>query len=228
MIVTYKEKTMRACKELIYKYEHPTGKEFFSIPECPLCNMYYSRKGEDPRCIGCLLANKTAGRNAKTFAHGCEEFSTYILARGKLASMNVGFHDILYKSEMLKEEFSNRASFFKMIIPILEKIPAKRFTPSGWIYFKELDRKWLPSYTRSNDMNKYKYTKGLFDIINPAIIKGSEIKDGSTVKIVKNNFDPLNKFVYIEDENGNTISTPKSSLTKIESKEHNELQNMGI
>lgn len=41
-------------------------------------------------------------------------------------------------------EFIARAKFFEKTLPMLEKVPAKYFTPSGWTkkVFAFLDRSW--------------------------------------------------------------------------------------
>lgn len=66
-------------------------------------------------------------------------------------------------------------------------------------------------------MKKYKFTKSLMDILNPMVVEGSEILDGSEVTIIKRDIDPAHKFVYIKDEKGNvqSVNVGTLSLTKI-------------
>lgn len=125
--MTKKEQTIKACKELRKKYLNPKGKRFFEMSHCPLCDIYTN---EDKDCVGCPFSD-TYG------SAGCLDFTTsdklwrYLLDKKSKSSK--------YR---LNKYFIARADFFKKIIPILRKIPAKRFTPSGWTYFKELDRNW--------------------------------------------------------------------------------------
>ena len=119
--MTYKQKAIKACEKLAHKYRNPTNEIFFKTSHCPLCDIYFT-KNQD--CIGCPLNDELM------YLFGCDQFNTY-----KKAEMN-------QYSSRKKESFENRAKLFDKIIPILKKIPAKRFTPSGWTYFKELNRKW--------------------------------------------------------------------------------------
>jgi len=64
-------------------------------------------------------------------------------------------------------------------------------------------------------MTTYKYEPGYIDRCDPCIIYGSAIKPGSEVIISKSNVDPLKKFVFIVDKEGNRQSVFKSSLLKI-------------
>lgn len=61
----------------------------------------------------------------------------------------------------------------------------------------------------------YLYNRGIFDYFNPIVVKGNVIADGVVIKIVKKGFDPANKMVWIEDNNGNVQSVYKNALTKI-------------
>lgn len=115
--MTKKERTIRACRELAAKYREPEGEKFFSYADCPLCLMHYC-------CGGCPLANEDGFR-------GCGKFRTYQKA----------VQHSQYNQRACKT-FNARAAFFDKIIPILEEIPASRFTKKGWKYFDELDRRW--------------------------------------------------------------------------------------
>ncbi len=114
--MTKKERTIKACRELAAKYRKPKGEVFFSYTECPLCSIPYNALFDD--CEGCPLADEDGER-------GCGKFRTYREAYS-------GY----------PEAYEARAAFFDRIIPILEKIPASRFTKRGWKYFDELDRSW--------------------------------------------------------------------------------------
>ena len=129
-----KERTIKACKELINKYRNPIGKEFFYSNSCPLCDIHYKKhKFTIYPCKGCPLA-------AKHGFIGCFDFKTFIIAENKYDSNN------LYNSNNLTETtlkaFEDRAKFFEKIIPILEKYPNKRFTKNGWKYTEEINRDW--------------------------------------------------------------------------------------
>jgi len=114
-----KQLTIRACQELAEKYRNPEGKEFFHSESCPLCPIHIS-------CRGCPLQRK------RGVGYGCVDFKTFKKASAAEA-----------KSPLAqKRAFNARARFFDKIIPILEKIPAARFTKKGWTYFEELDRNW--------------------------------------------------------------------------------------
>lgn len=120
-----KEQTIKACKELRKKYLDPKEKIFFDANFCSLCSIHTSN-GCD--CKGCPLANKHGDG-------GCFEFKS---GRKADASCKNGYP----KRKKPNKAFVARADFFKKIIPILRKIPARRFTESGWTYFYELDRNW--------------------------------------------------------------------------------------
>ncbi|KKM61140.1 hypothetical protein LCGC14_1534710 [marine sediment metagenome] len=116
--MTKKERTIKACRELAAKYREPEGKGlFFRRDSCPLCLIH------DPNysagCVGCPLADKGGDT-------GCIDFRTYKRANRCRTSYS----------------YNARAAFFDKIIPILEGIPASRFTKRGWKYFDELDRSW--------------------------------------------------------------------------------------
>lgn len=124
-----KWRTWKACRKLAAKYREPEGKVFFNYSECPLCQITVDAFCGD--CRGCPLAYKNGTK-------GCGKFRTYRRAYARAYerySFNLAFTpDVV--------TFNARAAFFDKIIPILEKIPAKRFTKKGWRYFDELDRSW--------------------------------------------------------------------------------------
>ena len=130
---TLKNRTIEACRELADKYRNPKGKQFFFVGTCPLCRLYSKhtdQKDGHNSCKGCFMADEYAGA-------GCCEFQSYIEAIDSITG--------IYRKENISEptiEFLNRANFFEMVIPILEKIPSNRFTPSGWKYFDMISRNW--------------------------------------------------------------------------------------
>jgi len=127
--MTKKEKTIEACKQLAKKYRNPEGYQFFTPESCELCKLTTTTGN----CIGCPMSTRQ-GR------YGCIEFESFNDADvSSYERMGLGN---VYEEEEPTPEFIARAEFFDKIIPILEKIPARRFTPSGFTYFKELDRNW--------------------------------------------------------------------------------------
>ena len=133
--VECKREIISACYDLIQRYESPKGKMLFFNRTCSLCHVV-SGNILTMMCRGCPLANKSG-------VVGCIGFATYKAASNSYRNVlsNVGLSKC-YPNNKPTKEFIARANFFRKIIPILEKIPAKRFTPSGWEYFVELDREW--------------------------------------------------------------------------------------
>ena len=136
---TYKQRTIEACEILQYKYSHPQRRTFFQIGFCSLCRIYNIRLyniNSMPPCKGCFQSDKSG-------EYGCESYVTYMAAFKVLKMTTHGLTSYMYpKDEPTYQEFINRANYFKKIIPILEKIPARRFTPIGWKYFKEISKEW--------------------------------------------------------------------------------------
>lgn len=118
-----KERTLKACRELIEKYRHPKPEDvFFNCDCCPLCKIHLNTRAEVRRCLGCPLADERAKAD-------CKNFSSY----------NEAVKAIFWK----KCTFEKRAQFFEKIIPILEKLPAKRFTRRGWEFTGDIiPREW--------------------------------------------------------------------------------------
>ena len=143
--MTYKRKAIDACWRLVMKYENPVGEKFFVSNSCPLCQIYYLNnkcimKKRKLWCQGCPLAREAD--DEFPVVAGCTKFASYINAKEVMFS-NYGINICVSDSNNYPlEEFIDRANFFRKIIPILEKISPRRFTPSGWKYFKELDRNW--------------------------------------------------------------------------------------
>lgn len=58
----------------------------------------------------------------------------------------------------------------------------------------------------------YIYNPILLDRFMGRVINGKDIEIGAKVKVTKKDFDPMKKFVFIEDEKGNRMSVDKNSL----------------
>ena len=63
---------------------------------------------------------------------GCTDFSTYKAAAEFEPLKN---KEIFPMDVETPQTFINRANFFEKVVPILEKVPSWRFTPSKWVYF---------------------------------------------------------------------------------------------
>ena len=61
----------------------------------------------------------------------------------------------------------------------------------------------------------YIYNPIGWDRIDPKVIEGYEIKDGTKVEITKEKIDPLGYFRFIRDDEGNRMSVSKNSLKRI-------------
>lgn len=119
---SYKVRAIEAAHKLIEKYENrPRGETLpMGFNSCPLCHIYGPML-TNSTCKGCPLANHNGNL-------GCKEFISY--------------PNNWYTYNMKIKKYKQRIKFWKKVIPILESLPAKIFTPSGWRYFSELDRKW--------------------------------------------------------------------------------------
>ena len=113
---SYKERAICACKSCSEKGDGAGWLRF----DGPICCVYENNGRTTECCRGCPFADQECGP-------GCVDFSSYRLA------MLSG--DVNNAGELCRE-------FFAKVIPMLEKIPTKRFSPSGWKYFKELNRGW--------------------------------------------------------------------------------------
>jgi len=131
-----KQRTIRACRELARKYRDPQGEYFFTYDDCLLCKIHFFRNFIDSKnnCLGCPLANKDGKK-------GCIEFKSFNKAYKKFNEIS-SLSTFFYEDLKTPKEFIKRAEFFEKIIPILERIPAERFTKKGWRYFDELNRNW--------------------------------------------------------------------------------------
>lgn len=132
--MTKKHRTIKAIEKLIKKYKHPQGQSFFSITSCPLCNIH----GENAitTCRGCPLANYIGDE-------GCDDFNTFIKASAiYLTTVGPKYTKEKYEPFPLTlptpQEFLERAKFFEKLLPLLEEVPSKYFTKTGWAYFDNL------------------------------------------------------------------------------------------
>ncbi len=134
---TKKQKTIEACKELIYKYKHPHGHAFFNQTVCPLCIIHHNVLTAS--CSGCPLAVKYIFYGCLLFKSSQDAKETYldILSRNELHGKAE-----FPLEEQVPKEFVARAKFFEKIIPILETLPKSKFTISGWTYFEEIKSDW--------------------------------------------------------------------------------------
>ncbi len=123
--MTKKERTIKACRELAAKYREPEGKVFFDFGKCSLCVISGRSARDNGDCLGCPMAS-----SGKTTEWGCVDFTSYeeAVCADRYNEKN--------------SAFEARAAFFDKIIPILEGLPASRFTKRGWKYFEMLDRAW--------------------------------------------------------------------------------------
>lgn len=128
-----KSRTIQACRDLAEKYRKPQGKDFFLAKSCNLCIIHAKLVEDYLNCHGCPLAEESG-------LAGCSGFRSNQNARRALLPTALG---ITYSpNKRTSVHFYRRAEFFERIIPLLEQIPASRFTKKGWKYFKELDRSW--------------------------------------------------------------------------------------
>ena len=128
--MTNKDKTLQAKDELIIKYtERKMPKAhlgFFSTFNCPLCIIH-----SHDNCRGCPLAN--------IFGHpGCTSFESYNKIMVRVDRMRKNNHSknygIILQDPELIESMLKRIEFWKKVTPILEEMPASRFTRKGWKY----------------------------------------------------------------------------------------------
>ncbi len=128
MSLTKKQQTINAHRALIKKYRNPVGQVFCTTSSCKLC-LVHDHINKD--CYGCPMSLEKG-------LMGCMDFQSY----QNLG--NIKYTTLITKipNKYQQEKLELRAQFHEKIIPILEKIPAKRFTKRGWTYFDELDRSW--------------------------------------------------------------------------------------
>lgn len=110
--ISNKEKVIRAIKKLI-KDRYTDGLDI----ACPLCSIFSGCKGCPSACKG--------------VSTGCEKQPTFFawLAHSK---------DKILGPLVSK----NRKVKWQKALPIIEKLPASRFTRRGWTFFYELQFMW--------------------------------------------------------------------------------------
>ena len=135
--MTKKEQTIKAWKELIEKHKKPVGRRFFHTISCPLCTIRQHIFG----CNGCPLSNRDG-------LIGCTDFASYKNLKNLSKTERCEDGTMCFDSdyfcrqinEKLNEAFNKIVESLEKYLPVLEKIPAERFTKEGWTYFEELDR----------------------------------------------------------------------------------------
>ncbi len=65
---------------------------------------------------------------------------------------------------------------------------------------------------KSGRFRAYRFRPVLLDWFEPTVIQGRPIENGSLVVIIGEVGDPLGKFVYIRDEQGNVESVHRTSM----------------
>jgi hypothetical protein len=125
---TYKQRALEACRKIRDRYRNPDDDKYCTASKCTLCSIY----SDGFNCIGCPLSDNFGNS-------GCCDHDTYndVLESLKLGSYSLGSY--YQNTPKCNAAFTKRAKYYDRIIPILEKIPERRFTPSGWRYFKEIE-----------------------------------------------------------------------------------------
>lgn len=129
-MATNKEKTIAACRELIYKYRNPWGKTFCDMYSCPLCKIHAKCVG----CVGCPLADREGGSGCcKYTSYKNTEYAYYSILNARGYDLDFGVNVFPGSSGMpVPPEFERRARFFENLVPVLEKLPSEQFTKKGW------------------------------------------------------------------------------------------------
>jgi len=132
MTLTKKERTIRAHKELIEKYQNPLGKQFFLDTSCPLCSIHNSGDEDDLiDCRGCPMANRSG-------SIGCSSHKTYDKAISILHPISMS-RKVMIKStvRLVEKSFNLRAKYHEELIKYLRGLPESLFTKKGWTYLSE-------------------------------------------------------------------------------------------
>ena len=122
---TYKERTIEAIEELIYKYNNPFHdngrlKLFFDGGSCPLCKIYITR---NKVCDGCLMG--------VDFTTGCTMFYTFNNAYLSYKAFVLDRSNNEYKVKMIND-FRKRAKFFVNMLPHIKEMHEECFHPDTW------------------------------------------------------------------------------------------------
>jgi hypothetical protein len=132
----HKQKAIEALIDSIEKYDNPIGEQFFTIYDCRICSIYKLKNY--PSCKGCMFANKDG-------KHGCYEFKSI-----QNITALLGDSDEDYSEKCDIEFIADNIYLFRIVavrlklkvLPIIVSLLQERFTPSGWRFFRELDRGW--------------------------------------------------------------------------------------
>lgn len=130
--MTYKQRTIEACKKQAERYRNIKRSSnldiFFDGGYCIFCQIYLNSR--NAYCQGCFMADKSGDV-------GCTQFKTFRKACRALGDYTHGETKKLWKEVM--STFECRAKFFDKMAIELEKYPAWQFTPGRWGYF-DIDR----------------------------------------------------------------------------------------
>lgn len=139
--MTKKQKIIEAAKATLRKYRNPKGNVFNKFNSCAMCEAIGKKAWTN--CIPCPLAHKDGDI-------GCSEFKSSVLKGsaivvdeyGKITN-NTGGEFSKYMKTKIRKQLKARANFYEDIIPILESMPEKRFTRSGWKFTDDrISREW--------------------------------------------------------------------------------------
>lgn len=149
-IKNYKQRTLDAVRESIKRFKSPWGVRFFTPHHCPVCSIYAADYKRYTGCRGCYMAIEERfiddGKKKRIFSQGCHEFKLYRNARVdymKIKKKTFSYGCYYPKSDdhpHRLESFANYSLYLEYVYGILETIDSKRFTPSGWTQFTEIDR----------------------------------------------------------------------------------------
>ena len=139
--MTYKEKTIAACKELLKKYKRADiDKDTYGeFRTCPLCQIYRINDRTNALvllgyfCPGCFMASKPPSTHCR-----CLTFASFKKVTKAVQKYRIDIDNLPDNRAEAKIALHERGAFYEKIIPMLEKIPAKYFTPSSW-KFKVFD-----------------------------------------------------------------------------------------
>ncbi len=134
-----KKKYIEGLKLQSKKYRAPWGHRFFNSEECPMC-------GVEDYCLGgCPLTKENPAGNEKGSpdkVFRCFDMSSYKKAKKGFDRLDISPGDRFPVDKLtpVPASFVERAVFLDSIIPILETLPAKRFTLKGWTGFPEIEQ----------------------------------------------------------------------------------------
>lgn len=146
----FKKNVLDGLKMIEYLFENPRkGDIFFTARQCIMC-MIYLRESPPALsdCRGCPFSDMNGDE-------GCSQLKNYKDANYKWRKICdeipvAGTNGILMiriypDKKEINPQFKLFAFTLRRAIDILKRLPAKRFTPEGWEYVKELDGLRIPS-----------------------------------------------------------------------------------